>query len=158
MTTEDFSRLSVEQRLANLPDTAIVDMHPVARGRFLSWRARIAWPSDLPREHTAMAFTHATRSSNTEALQTCAGRVRERCLQNPEAWGITPLELGRLLLYWEFRASDRGSDGRDELDGARDVLDDLVCVLETAPRVCTEMEDVCPGLVRRLRAAAQQRA
>lgn len=157
MTAEDFSRLSVEQRLTRLPDTALVEIHPAAKSLTLSWRARIAWPSDLPREHTAMAFTHATRSSNTEALRTCADRVRERCLQHPGAWGITPLELGRLLLYWEFRASVREGSDRGELDGVRDVLDDLVCVLETSPRVRAELDDVCPDLVRRLREAAAGR-
>ena len=168
MTAEDFS-LSV--RLAAIPDTALVEMHAVTKrgaSQPTAWRVRIAWPSDLPREHTALAFTHATRPSRTAALQACAGRIRERCLA-PNAWGISALELGRLLLYWEFRAETlhgvsvpccggavhRTDGGVLDVNSPRAVLDDLLAVLEASTKLRAEIDGFCPGLIERLRQATQ---
>ena len=174
MTTEDFSHLSIERRLAALPDTALIEMHAVTRrgvSQPTAWRVRIAWPNDLPREHTALAFTHATRPSRTAALQTCAGRIRERCLA-PNAWGISVLELGRLLLHWEFRAKTLPGVGVPccggvvhladgsvlDVNSPRAVLDDLLAVLEANTKLRAEINGFCPGLIERLRQATQPAA
>ena len=157
MTTEDFSRLSVAQRLVDLPDAALVECHAAhTAGGVQTWRARIAWPSDLPREHQVLSFTHATRPTREAALQACAGRIRARSTA-PTDWGLTVLELGRLLLYWEFRAHAASSDPvhKDSaLTSPRAVLDDLLAVLEANTRLRAEIDGFCPGLVERLRQAA----
>ena len=160
MTTDDFASLSVDRRLAEISDMALVEVNPAHRPdevRF--WRARIAWPSDLPRDHQVLAFTHATRHTSQEAVQTCAERIRERCL-HPENWGLTTLELGRLLLYWEFResrlAKQKDPAGDVQLAEVREMFDKLVCILETAPRMRAELDEFYPDLVTRVRDLAQR--
>lgn len=158
MTIEDFFHLAAARRLAGLPDSALIEMHAVTKqGVPTAWRVRIAWPKDLPRDHTALAFTHATRPSRTAALQACAERIRARCL-DPTAWGITERELGHLLLYWEFRAQTLPGAGVFSRDGVthradspRVVLGDLLAVLEANARLRAEIDGFCPGLVERLR-------
>jgi hypothetical protein len=174
VTAEDFSHLSVDRRLAALPDRALIEMHAVTKrgaSQPTAWRVRIAWPNDLPREHAVLAFTHATRPSRTAAVQACAERIRARCLA-PCAWGITVLELGRLLLYWESRAKTlpgvgipcwggvvhRIYGGALDADSHRAVLDDLLVVLEANARLRAEIDGFCPGLVERLRRATQPAA
>ncbi len=167
MTADIFAPLSAEKRLAEISDLALVEIHGVkpsvkpsaSTGQIPNpehWRARIAWPSDLSREHIPLAFIHVTRKERQDALHTCASRIRERCL-NPDDWGLSPLELGRLLLYWEFRdgilRGHASTDVREELAKARVVLEDLVSVLEAAPKLQAELDKFCPELVQRLRGA-----
>ena len=139
-------RSSADERLRALPDEAIADLHKSPH-RTGSWRARIAWPHGMHREHLPIAFTHATRRQPDESLRACAQRIRLRFI-NSEHWGLTPADLDRLLRYWEFRVS---GVTETRMATAQAMLDEFLAVVEADTLLRARLDYVAPDMLPRLR-------